>query len=103
MSISERLAVVKTKLRIRLDNINTSLVAKGQTNATDLGEVSNKIESIQVSSDNSTSDATAYAEHILDGYTAYARGSKVAGNHTCATNTSHYQTQINTIDTIIGG
>lgn len=28
-----------------------------------------------------TSDATAYPEHILDGYTAYARGSKIVGTY----------------------
>lgn len=80
------MSIVASKAAIETAKINiaNAITAKGVTvDSTDgFSDFADKISSIVVVEGGlDTSDATAYAQNLLNGYTAYARGSKITGSY----------------------
>lgn len=63
MSVASKLITIAENLQAKLDAINVKLTAKGQTEATNLNEVPDKIEAIETGAD--VSNVTATASDVL--------------------------------------
>ena len=63
MSVASKLITIAENLQAKLDAINVKLTAKGQTEATNLNEVPEKIEAIETGAD--VSNVTATASDVL--------------------------------------
>lgn len=82
MSILSTLTSMKNAIVNQLSSIKTSLNNKNVETAENivLSDVAGYIDQIHVGNDgDDTSDATAQETHIVEGYTAYARGKKLTG------------------------
>ena len=79
MTIAEIISGLATKLTSALSSINTALVNKGQTAATNMTEIPAKIEAIETGIDTTTNNG-ASTDDILKDKVAFVNNKKVVGN-----------------------